>query len=111
MAQVEGGTSNQAKYASLGPHTDKLHVFPWQIYPDMVVFDWLIRLGDKDRYSIYCLLRHCTMGKCIRGEGGHKKEVPDMGGNEHLSNYFTTGCPKKKLALGNTLFMTSGDVF
>ena len=23
----------------------------------------------------------------------------------------TTGCPKKKLALGNTLFMTSGDVF
>ena len=50
VAQVEGGTSNQAKYASLGPHTDKLHVFPWQIYPDMVVFDWLVRLKDKDRY-------------------------------------------------------------
>ena len=24
---------------------------------------------------------------------------------------YSTGCPKKKLALGNTLFMTSGDVF
>ena len=45
-AVVEG-----VNYASLGPHTDKLHVFPWQIYPDMVVFDWLIRLGDKDRYE------------------------------------------------------------
>ena len=37
-----GGTS--------GPLTDKLFIFPWQIYPDMVVFDWLVRLKDKDRY-------------------------------------------------------------
>merc|ERR1711910_41250 len=29
--------------------TDKLHVFPWQVYPDMVVFDWFIKLADKDR--------------------------------------------------------------
>jgi len=36
-----GGTS--------GPLTDKLFIFPWQIYPDMVVFDWLVRLKDKDR--------------------------------------------------------------
>jgi len=31
------------------PHPDRLFVFPWQIYPDMVVFDWFIRLSDKDR--------------------------------------------------------------
>ena len=35
---------------NIGPHTDKLHVYTWQIYPDMVVFDWLIKLVDKDRY-------------------------------------------------------------
>merc|ERR1711976_20720 len=34
---------------NIGPHTDKLHVYTWQIYPDMVVFDWLIKLVDKDR--------------------------------------------------------------
>ena len=39
-----GGTS--------GPLTDKLFIFPWQIYPDMVVFDWLVRLKDKDRYCL-----------------------------------------------------------
>jgi len=32
-----------------GPHTDKLYIYTWQIYPDMVVFDWLIKLVDKDR--------------------------------------------------------------
>ena len=53
-AVVEG-----VNYASLGPHTDKLHVFPWQIYPDMVVFDWLIRLGDKDRYELNFWLNLC----------------------------------------------------
>ena len=35
--------------SSSPPLTDKLYVFPWQIYPDMVVFDWFIRLSDKDR--------------------------------------------------------------
>ena len=32
--------------------TDKLHVFPWQVYPDMVVFDWFIKLADKDRWEL-----------------------------------------------------------
>ena len=38
---VEGGPES--------PHTDKLYIFPWQVYPDMMVFDWFIRLADKDR--------------------------------------------------------------
>jgi len=29
--------------------SDKLHIYPWQIFPDMVVLDWYIRLTDKDR--------------------------------------------------------------
>lgn len=33
------------------PHTDKLFIFPWQAYPDMMVFDWFIRLADKDRMA------------------------------------------------------------
>ena len=70
VAQVEGGTSNQAKFASLGPQTDKLHVFPWQIYPDMVVFDWLIRLGDKDRYNVTAT----AQWESALGVGGHKNE-------------------------------------
>ena len=39
---VEGGPES--------PHPDKLYIFPWQVYPDMMVFDWFIRLADKDRY-------------------------------------------------------------
>ena len=23
---------------------EKLHIFPWQVFPDMAVFDWFIRL-------------------------------------------------------------------
>ena len=38
---VEGGPES--------PHPDKLYIFPWQVYPDMMVFDWFIRLADKDR--------------------------------------------------------------
>jgi len=40
---VEGGPES--------PHTDRLYIFPWQVYPDMVVFDWFIRLADKDRMA------------------------------------------------------------
>ena len=47
-ASVEGG-HHSGHSGHKAPHTDKLWVFPWQIYPDMVVFDWLIRLADKDR--------------------------------------------------------------
>ena len=91
VAQVEGGTSNQAKYASLGPQTDKLHVFPWQIYPDMVVFDWLIRLGDKDRYHV------TAQWESALGVGGHK--------NESFSNIFKklNGFCKKSLNLPHLL--------
>ena len=32
----------------------KLEVFPWEIFPDMAVFDWLIRLRDKDRSGSFC---------------------------------------------------------
>ena len=46
-ASVEGG--HHSGHNGHSPHTDKLYVFPWQIYPDMVVFDWLIKLADKDR--------------------------------------------------------------
>ena len=28
---------------------DKLHIYPWKIFPDMVELDWYIRLRDKDR--------------------------------------------------------------
>jgi len=28
---------------------DKLYIYPWKIFPDMVVLDWYIRLRDKDR--------------------------------------------------------------
>ena len=31
----------------------KLEVFPWEVFPDMAVFDWLIRLRDKDRSGVY----------------------------------------------------------
>ena len=48
---VRAGHSNDG-YGVHGPPADKLFVFPWQIYPDMVVFDWLIRLSDKDRYDL-----------------------------------------------------------
>jgi len=27
----------------------KLYIYPWKIFPDMVVLDWYIRLRDKDR--------------------------------------------------------------
>jgi len=27
----------------------QLHIYPWKIFPDMVVLDWYIRLKDKDR--------------------------------------------------------------
>jgi len=27
----------------------KLYIYPWKIYPDMAVFDWYIRLSEKDR--------------------------------------------------------------
>lgn len=27
----------------------KLYIYPWKIYPDMVVLDWYIRLRDKER--------------------------------------------------------------
>ena len=47
-ASVEGG-HHSGHSGHHTPHTDKLFVFPWQIYPDMVVFDWLIKLADKDR--------------------------------------------------------------
>ena len=47
-ASVEGG-HHSGHNGQHTPHTDKLYVFPWQIYPDMVVFDWLIKLADKDR--------------------------------------------------------------
>jgi len=47
-ASVEGG-HHSGHGADNSPLTDKLFVFPWQIYPDMVVFDWLIKLADKDR--------------------------------------------------------------
>ena len=40
---VQGDSSNDG-YSGHGPPADKLFVFPWQVYPDMVVFDWLIRL-------------------------------------------------------------------
>ena len=29
--------------------SDKLHIYPWQVFPDMVVLDWYIRLTEKDR--------------------------------------------------------------
>ena len=47
-ASVEAG-HHSGHGADNSPLTDKLFVFPWQIYPDMVVFDWLIKLADKDR--------------------------------------------------------------
>ena len=47
-ASVEAG-HHSGHGADISPLTDKLFVFPWQIYPDMVVFDWLIKLADKDR--------------------------------------------------------------
>lgn len=33
------------------PHVapGQLHIYPWQIFPDMVVLDWYIKLKDKDR--------------------------------------------------------------
>jgi len=77
VAQVEGGTSNQAKYASLGPQTDKLHVFPWQIYPDMVVFDWLIRLGDKDR-MVGCDLSYGIEAGSGKTAGGNTSIVENF---------------------------------
>jgi len=27
----------------------QLHIYPWQVFPDMAVLDWYIRLRDKDR--------------------------------------------------------------
>ena len=42
------------------PHTDKLYIFPWQVYPDMVVFDWFIRLADKDR-SVLVVVKMLVM--------------------------------------------------
>ena len=47
-ALVEGGPET--------PHTDKLYIFPWQVYPDMVVFDWFIRLADKDRSDLMVVI-------------------------------------------------------
>ena len=38
------------------PHTDKLYIFPWQVYPDMMVFDWFIRLADKDRSEVVVVM-------------------------------------------------------
>jgi len=43
------GHKNTRNANTYGPHTDKLYIYTWQIYPDMVVFDWLIKLVDKDR--------------------------------------------------------------
>merc|ERR1719357_20368 len=36
-----------------------LHLFPWQVFPDQVVLDWLIRLRDKDRL-LGCTLRYAS---------------------------------------------------
>ena len=38
----------------------KLEVFPWEIFPDMAVFDWLIRLRDKDRSGSFCDYVYCS---------------------------------------------------
>ena len=27
----------------------QLYLYPWEVYPDMVVLDWYIRLRDKER--------------------------------------------------------------
>ena len=83
-ASVEGG-HHSGHNGQNTPHTDKLFVFPWQIYPDMVVFDWLIRLGDKDRYHV------TAQWESALGVGGHK--------NECFSNIFKNlnGFCKKSL--------------
>ena len=31
--------------------SESLHIFPWEIYPDMAVLDWYIRLEDKQRFE------------------------------------------------------------
>ena len=32
------------------PHFSKLQIYTWEVFPDMAVFDWYIRLTDKDRW-------------------------------------------------------------
>ena len=48
---VVGQLAGMVVGGSETPLTDRLFVFPWQIYPDMVVFDWFIKLADKDRWD------------------------------------------------------------
>lgn len=33
------------------PHFTKLQIYTWEVFPDMAVFDWYIRLSDKDKLT------------------------------------------------------------
>ena len=52
-------TEGHALSVSDSPHVapGQLHIYPWEIFPDMVVLDWYIRLKDKDRL-VYGHLHH-----------------------------------------------------
>jgi len=42
------GNSNNEEDNS---HFNKLYIYTWEVFPDMAVFDWYIRLADKERLS------------------------------------------------------------
>ena len=37
------------------PVPGQLNIYPWDIYPDMVILDWYIRLMEKERWGDYHL--------------------------------------------------------
>jgi len=72
VRRVEAG-----QHGHHGPPADKLWVFPWQIYPDMVVFDWLIRLSEKDR-MVGCDLTYGIETNTGKGSAGNTSIVENF---------------------------------
>ena len=53
LSDLIAGSQASPEHSSAVPRpsyiTGELYIYPWEVFPDMAVFDWYIRLRDKER--------------------------------------------------------------
>lgn len=41
------------QYRPMIKYLSKLQIFAWEVFPDMAIFDWFIKLSDKERQALH----------------------------------------------------------